>query len=412
MDGNDGGFVEKEISQRNEIISIFNKLRLNRKEVRLENSDLKFSLKGFITKADPSVLGLFYDGFPDFVPLKKVKICFDFTNNFYSSEATTVRLVNTSLRNIELTLPDKLYFHPIRKHERVEGLEDLKVFIANVESSELTRQSTINLSELPATLRGIYLELQNEKPDVKKIIKMVGEELSRFSNRFRVNLFKDLSKITPIENVVNIYKKTFWVGDTDNLTSYVHLGEKYGVVGYEKYFELMNKKPNPQVLEQIRQSYISKGIVSYAMVPITIGDRVFGVIEVSVPDDPKYKPLSIYEIFYIKGLADILGEVIVKTQGVTGGTDVIFNAVDISMGGILAHTKNVYITHYLKENSVVILTLKYDDESINVKSRVVRYHYLPGENAGLNVAFEFYIDDDTTRQKLSNLIRALSKVEK
>lgn len=404
--------MEKEISQRNEIISMFNKLRLSRKEVRLEHNDLKFKLKGFITKADPSVLSVFYDGSPSFIPLKGIRVCFDFTNNFYSSEETSVRIVNTGLRNIEFNLPDKLYFHPVRKHERIEGLEEIKVYIKNIETSELTKSTSVNLAELPATLRSIYLELQTEKPDVKKIIKMVGEELARFSNRFRINLFKDLSKLTPIENVVNVYKKTFWVGDTDNLTSYVHLGEKYGVIGYEKYFELVNKKTNPQVLEQIRQSYIEKGIISYAMVPIIIGDRVFGVIEVSVPNDPKYKPLSIYEIFYIKGLADILGEVIVRTQGTVENADVLFTVVDLSMGGVLANTKNVYVTHFIKENTVVILTLKYHEEEINLKARVVRYHYISGENAGLNVAFEFYIDDDKTRQQLSSLIKRIASFSK
>ncbi len=404
--------MEKEINQRNEIVSLFNKLRLNRVKVRLENEEKKFSLPAFITKADPSLIGLFYDGMPEFLPLKNVKICFDLNNNFYSSEPVSIRLINTSLRNVEINLPERLLFHSVRKYPRISGFEEIRVFIKNIETTEVTKTPVVNLAELPATLRSIYLEVQNEKPDVKKVIKMIGEELSRFSNRFRINLFKDVSKLTPIENVVNIYKKTFWVGDTDNLTSYVHLGEKYGVVGYEKYFEIVGKKVNPQVLEQIRQTYVSKGIMSYCMVPIIIGDRVFGVIEVSVPNDPKYKILSIYEIFYIKGLADIVGEVIVKTQSTSESSDVLFSVVDLSMGGILANTRNVYITHYIKENSVVVLSLKYKDKLLNIKSRVVRYHYISGENAGLNVAFEFFIDDEETRQELSNLIKTLSKVEK
>ncbi|MEJ5283703.1 MAG: PilZ domain-containing protein [Brevinematales bacterium] len=404
--------MEKEIAQRNEIVSLFNKLRLNRVKVKLENEEKKFSLEAFITKADPSLLGLFYDDVPEIIPIKNVKISFDLNNNFYNSENVMVRLVNVPLKSIEVNLPEKLFFHSVRKYPRIEGLDEIKVFIKNIETTEVSKQTSVNLAELPATLRGIYLEVQNEKPDIKKIIKMIGEELSRFSNRFKINLFKDLSKLTPIENVVNIYKKTFWIGDTENLSNYVHLGEKYGVVGYEKYFDLIGKKVNPQVLEQIRQTYISKGIISYAMVPIIIGDRVFGVIEVSVPNDPKYKQLSIYEIFYIKGLADIVGEVIVKTQSTSENADVMFNVIDLSMGGILANTKNVYITHYIKENSVVVLSINYKEKTINIKSRVVRYHYVSGDNAGLNVAFEFYIDDEETKAELSALIKTLSKKEK
>ncbi len=401
--------MEKEINQRNEIVSLLNKLRLNRVKVKLENEEKKFNLEGYITKADPSIVGFFYDNIPDFVAIKNVTICFEMNNNFYNSEPVMMRIVNIPLKSIEINLPEKIYYHSVRKYPRIEGLDEVKVYIKNIETTEISKQSVVNLAELPATLRSIYLEVQNEKPDIKKIIKMVGEELSRFSNRFRINLFKDLSKLTPIENVVNIYKKTFWVGDTENLSSYVHLGEKYGVVGYEKYFEIIGKKVNPQVLEQIRQSYISKGIISYAMVPIIIGERVFGVIEVSVPNDPKFKQLSIYEIFYIKGLADIVGEVIVKTQSTTENADVMFSVIDLSLGGMLANTKNVYITHYIKENTVVILSINHNDKTIYVKSRVVRYNYVSGDNAGLNVAFEFYIDDENTKSELSALIKSLSK---
>lgn len=400
--------MEKEIQQRNEIIALLNNIRLKHLPVTLMDNDKKYVINGFITRADTNSFAVFFDRLPDLLPVKNIKITFDYNRSFYSSSATNVKLLNMSLKSLEVSLPEKLYYHSIRKFNRFRIPEDLEFNIKRIETST-PETSSINVDELPATLRNIYLELQVENPDIKKIIGMIGEELSKYSNRFRINLFKELDKLSPLEKVVNIYKKTFWVGDTENLNNYVHLGDKYSIIGYEKYFELIGKKTSPDILEQIRQSYISRGIASYAMVPIIVGDRVVGIIEVSVPDDLKYKKLTIYEIFYIKGLADILGEVVVKSHGEVHNANLNFKVVDLSIGGILANTKNIYLTHSIKENNIVLVNLKAENKEIDIPSRVVRYHYMPGDNAGLNVAFEFIYDDESKKLELSNLLKKYAK---
>lgn len=397
------------MTQRNEIVALLNNIRLKHLTVALREKERKFSTSGFVTKADTNSISIFFEQIPDFVPLKNLKLSFDYNRNFYSSITTNVKQLNIPLKNIEILLPEKLFYHSIRKFTRVDVAEILQFNIKKVESKSQEGNININVDELPATLRNIYLELQVESPDLKKIIGMIGDELSRYTNRFRINLFKDMSNLSPIEKVVNIYKKTFWIGDTDNLNNYLHLGDKYSIIGYEKYFELIKKAMAPDILEQIRQNYISKGIDSYAMVPIIVGERVVGVIEVSVPNDPAYKKLTIYEIFYIKGLADILGEVIVKSQGEVQNANTNFKVVDVSIGGILANTKNIYLTHSIKENNIVLVNLKADDKNLDIPSRVVRYHYMPGENAGLNVAFEFIYDEDSKKNDLSNLIKKYVK---
>lgn len=401
--------MEKEITQRNEIVAILNNMRLKHLAVSLKEKERKFNLSGFITRADTNAIAVFFDKIPEIVPLKNLRICFDYNRNFYASSETTLRMLNASIKSVEISVPDKIIYHSVRRHARIEVPDQVLLNIKKVETTTLEAASSINVDELPATLRSIYLELQGETPDLKKIIGMIGDELSRYSNRFKINLFKDLNNLTPIEKVVNIYKKTFWIGDTDNLNNYIHLGDKYSIIGYEKYFDMIKKTMSPSVLEQIRQSYISRGINSYAMVPIIVGDRVVGVIEVSIPDDPKFKKLTIYEIFYIKGLADILGEVIVKSQTATTNLDSNFKVIDISLGGSLANTKNLYLTHTIKENSIVVVELMTEDKTFEVRSRVVRYNYIPGENAGLNVAFEFIIENDAKKTELETMIKKFLK---
>lgn len=401
--------MEKEITQRNEIVAILNNMRLKHLGVSLKEKEKKFNLGGFITRADTNAIAVFFDKIPDIIPLKNLRICFDYNRNFYASSEATLRMLNVSIKSVEISVPDKIVYHSVRRHARIEVPDEVLLNIKKVETTALEAASNINVDELPATLRSIYLELQGETPDLKKIIGMIGDELSRYSNRFKINLFKDLNNLTPIEKVVNIYKKTFWIGDTDNLNNYIHLGDKYSIIGYEKYFDMIKKTMSPSVLEQIRQSYISRGINSYAMVPIIVGDRVVGVIEVSIPDDPKFKKLTIYEIFYIKGLADILGEVIVKSQTSTTSVDSNFKVIDISLGGALANTKNLYLTHTIKENSIVVVELMTEERSFEVRSRVVRYNYIPGENAGLNVAFEFIIENDTKKSELESMIKKFLK---
>ncbi len=401
--------MEKEILQRNEIVALLNNIRLKHLSVSIIEKEKEFLITGFITKADTNSISIFFEQTPDYMPLKNLKVTFDYNRNFYTSESAGLKQLNLPIKNIEIYLPEKFYYHPIRKFARVDISDSLQFNIKKIESKASDGGQNINIDELPATLRNIYMELQVEKPDIKKIVGMVGEELKRYSNRFRINLFKDMSALSPIEKVVSTFKKTFWIGDTDNLNNYLHLGDKYSIIGYEKYFDLVKKTAAPEILEQIRQNYLSKGITSYAMVPIIVGERVVGVIEVSVPNEPSYKNLSIYEIFYIKGLADILGEIIVKGQGETDSTNANFKVMDLSVGGILANTKNVYLTHSIKENNIVMVNIKTDNKEIDIPSRVVRYHYMPGDNAGLNVAFEFIFDEDDKKTDLLAIIKKYVK---
>jgi hypothetical protein len=402
--------VEKEIIQRNEIVALLNNLRLKHLSVTIMGKNEDFIISGFITKADTNSISIFFEHVPLFMPLKDLVVTFDYNKNFYTSEATSLKQLNLPIKNIEIYLPEKIYYHPIRKFARIDKFNSIQFNIKKIESNMPDASQGINIDELPATLRNIYMELQVESPDIKKIVGMIGEELKRYSNRFRINLFKDIKNLSPIEKVVNTYKKTFWIGDTDNLNNYLHLGDKYSIIGYEKYFDMVKKTSAPEVLEQIRQNYIAKGITSYAMVPIIVGERVVGVIEVSVPTEPVYKKLSIYEIFYIKGLADILGEIIVKSQGITESADVNFKVIDLSVGGILANTKNLYLTHSIKENNIVLVNLKADNKELDIPSRVVRYHYMPGDNAGLNVAFEFIYDEDAKKNDLASIIKKYVKL--
>ncbi len=401
--------MEKEIIQRNEIVSLLNNLRLKHLEVSIREKSRKFNLNGFITRADTNSITVFFDSISDIVPIKNLKVCFDYNRNFYTSSETSIRLLNLTLKSIEVLIPEILYFHAIRKFARVGIPDQIQISIKKIETIANETSANMNIDELPVSLRNIYMELKQETPDMKKVISMIGDELGHYSNRFKINLFKDLTSLSPIEKVVNSYKKTFWINDTDNLNNYIHIGDKYSVIGYEKYFELINKTMSPEILEKIRQNYISRGINSYAMVPILIGNNIIGVIEVSVPADPKFKALSISELFYIKGLADVLGEVVVKSKGGLPDSNASLNLLDISIGGILANTNNVYLTHSIKENSIVVLNILVDKKEIEARARVIRYHYLKGDNGGLNIAFEFLIDDEPIKNELSSIIKKYLK---
>lgn len=397
--------MENKINKKNEIVNIFNNLRLKHVVVKV-NHDSQLVLNGFITKADSNYISIYFESVPDVLPLKKLSISFELNGYFYNTEILSLRALNIPLKSLELHMSEVLYIHSMRKFTRVDlPTGKAQVFISQIEDTEKKPSAGINVDELPATLKKIYLELTEDEPDLKKIIGMIGEELGRFSNRFKINLFKEVNTLNPLEKVVFTYKKTFWISDTQNLSNYVHLRDKYNIIGYEKYFEMIQKSLSPDTLEQVRNSYLSKAIGSYCMVPILIGDRVSGVIEVSVPsENDKFKSLTIYDIFYIKGLADILAEVVVKSK-VGKMQENNFEISDISIGGVLAETKNIYLARSLKEDSIVKLTLKLDEKSIEVTARIVRYDYIPGKNAGLNVAFEFVALGESQKAGVGHFIR-------
>ncbi len=401
--------MEKEVIKKNEIVALFNHLRLKHIAVKIKDNSENLILNGFITKSDASYMSVYFENIPDSISLKQLKVSFEYNRNFYTSDNTEIKLLNIPMKNVELNIPDKLNFHLLRKFTRVNlPPEVMRINITGIESGSSQVSQNINIEELPGNLKNIYIELLEDKPDLKKIVTMIGNELSRFTNRFKTNIFKDVNSLSPLEKVVQYYKKTFWISDTDNLNNYVHLGGKYNMIGYEKYFELVKKTLSPDILEQIRNNYLSRSISSYCMVPVLIGDRVVGVIEVSVPEDPKYKKLTIYDIFYIKGMADILAEVVVKSKTFTEDSSE-FEIIDVSMGGILASTKNIYLPRSYAENAILNMQLKLDDAEVNTTARVVRYEYIPGENAGLNVAFEFIGIGDDAKTEVGKFIRKYMK---
>lgn len=401
--------MEKEVIKKNEVVALLNHLRLKHIAVRVKDEKESILVNGFITKSDNNYLSIYFETIPDIINLKNLKLSFEYNRNFYTSDKTEIKLLNIPLKNIELNIPEKLSFHLLRKFTRVNiPSEVIALNITGLESGSSPITQNINIEELPGNLKSIYVELLEEKPDLKKIVTMIGNELSRFTNRFKTNIFKDLNSLSPLEKVVQYYKKTFWISDTDNLNNYVHLGGKYNMIGYEKYFELVKKTLSPEILEQIRHNYISRNITSYCMVPVLIGDRVVGVIEVSVPEDAKYKKLTIYDIFYIKGMADILAEVVVKSKAFSE-EEGEFEVIDVSMGGILASTKNIYLPRSYAENAIVNLQLKLESNEVKTTARVVRYEYIPGENAGLNVAFEFLGIGEEAKTEIGKFIRKYMK---
>lgn len=401
--------MEKEIVQKNEIVTILNHMRLKHLGISLRDKDQKITLNCFISRVDANSVTVIFDKIPDIIPIKNLIMLFEYNKNYYSTSETALRILNLPLKSMELINVDKMFYHPMRKYTRVDVPESIEIMIKSVENPG-QEQHAINIDELPATLRNIYMELKGTNPDIKKIITMIGEELTRFTTRYRINVFKDASSLLPLEKVVSFYKKTFWIEDTDNLNNYIHLRDKYNVIGYEKYFELAKKQLSPDILEEVRTNYLSRSIGSYAMVPIVVGEKVMGVIEVTVPNESGMKKLSVYEIFYIKGLADIMGEVLVKAKSGSSGEYSQFNIIDISLGGLLANTSNVYLAHNIKENSIVNLGLRFEEKEMEIRSKVVRYHYIPGEAGGLNIAFEFIIPDESVKVEIGNLIRKFLKI--
>ncbi|QJR22264.1 hypothetical protein BREVNS_1514 [Brevinematales bacterium NS] len=405
--------MDKEIAQKNEIINLYNHARIKRIGVTLEESKSKVHITGFVTRVDMNTVNLFFDKEPSLLPIQNVILSFEYNKNFYYSSPTTVRLYNFQLRSIEVLLPNSVWYHPVRRFSRYSPKtpELLRVFIKKIETKP--QESTqVNISELPDTLRAIYLALKEENPDLKKILSMVGEEIKRFSHQFKINIFKNLDQISPLERVVYTYKKPFWIADTENIPNYLHIGEKFGVIGYEKYFEMIKKKMAPDVLDKIRQTYISRGILSYLLLPILIGDKVVGAIEITVPRDGGRKELSIYDVFYIRSLADIIGEVLVKSYASSPeNKEEYLDVVDISLGGISVVNKNMYLMHTIKENTILKLGIQYKDMELEVRARVIRTNYIPGENAGVSMAMEFLGLEEDGRQLLSKIIKESEKGE-
>jgi len=403
--------MDKEISQKNEIINLYNHARIKRISVTLQEKKTKFHLMGFFTRVDMNTVTLFFDKEPAVLPIQNVMLSFEYNKNFYYSSPTTLRLYNFQLRAIEVLLPSTVWYHPVRRFSRymVKNPDLVRVSIKKIETKP---QETVqvNISELPENLRVIYLALKEDNPDLKKILAMVGEEIKRFSPQFKINIFKNLEQISPLEKVVYTYKKPFWISNTENMPNYLHIGEKFGVIGYEKYFEMIGKKMAPDLLDKIRQTYVSRGILSYLLLPILIGDKVVGAIEITVPREGGKKELSIYDVFYIRSLADIIGEVLVKSYASapeSKGEEL--EVVDLSLGGISVVNKNMYLMHTIKENVILKLAIRYKDMELEVRARVIRTNYIPGENAGVNMAMEFLGLEEDGRQLLSKIIRESEK---
>lgn len=126
--------MEKEITQRNEIVALLNNIRLKHLSVSIKEKDKDFMITGFITKADTNSISLFFEQMPEYIPLKNLRISFDYNRNFYTSDDANVKQLNLPVKNIEIYLPEKFFYHPIRKFTRVDISDALMFNIKKVET--------------------------------------------------------------------------------------------------------------------------------------------------------------------------------------------------------------------------------------------------------------------------------------
>jgi|GEM_PF-1674795 len=317
---------------------------------------------------------------------KSLDISFEFNKEPYHFRGEVVK---TSSKEVVLLVPSQIEIWTPRRHDRTFCYG--KVFCAlniirNLSDSELSK-----MSSLPTSLTPIYRELRKESPTVPLIIKMVKDELTKLGDKSDLLIHKQGENLPLPVVVISRYKKPLLLEDTQNYESYFkkYLGDE--IIPFGKFMEDL-KWDDDKIKAEVQKfiSYFAQhNIRSIVFVPVFLFESIAGHIWVGTLLNKVSKILTPRDVFYIKSMADIISEALVKFKlfSLGSGEEYPLPVYDISLGGMKFEVEQ-YLAKFLDVETKLKLYIKLNDgKTITTFGKVIR---LEEEDGKLFAAVEFY----------------------
>lgn len=250
----------------------------------------------------------------------------------------------------------------------------------------------VNVSTAPPRLAPIFFELQRDIPDIRKILLMIGNELKTICPNTEIKLHKDGERLAEEVQLVQRFKKPFWISDTTNVKDFIKDIVSNDIFNYSLFFKEMKSTgaDDQQVGAEIvhrQKRYAEAGIASIIVVPIRMFESVIGHISL-VSLMPVIRNFRISDVYYVMALADIVSEALAKARLFKLDTGASFDipVINIGSGGAYLAVNSQYIIKFLNVRMRLGLDLNIMNRVIETVSEIRRIDF-SGDAA--NVALRF-----------------------
>lgn len=293
---------------------------------------------------------------------KKLHFSFFYLNKYHYF---TTEMIDADKKNLIIKMPKQIYIHYRRKDKRYKiEKDDIKcnLKIINVSGEE---RETRKIKKIFNNIEFVYKELDQDKPDFTKIVKLIAENNKNFCNDFKI--------IIPIFNLQNkavipflsIYKKPFLVNNTLNKDAYLDEERQENLVTMKDFISYLSRQGNKNISDEVNKLidfYKKEEIYSILYIPVVVLGEVFGVLRIANTFSRKIR-IDINDVSYFQSIGSIFNELIIKNKLNSLKDDSLKIEVDdISVSGIGMLIDDNAFSSYLKQNTRLKVFLEYHNK--------------------------------------------------
>ena len=332
---------------------------------------------------------------------RRCRISFNFLNTYYEFE---VNLYKVEKDYLYLYLPLNIQYTSKRKYPRFypENLyANLNVLFNNLFSEKEYEQ--IFLQNYPKIIQ----EFQSDLPNLGIILRIILEEIQKISPNYFIYIL-DKNKKQESWHIKQMFsiKKTIFIDNTDDLTSYYHPINSSILTNFERIHKNMLKTlSNEDVIkffENIQNQDIREQKNSYIISPIFCFDNIIGYIylETSYIERKRiFLDDAIKVAILSKILSYTLNRIIFYQSYYKESRAQVKN---VSLSGILIKINSKTIYNFLIDNDLLKIELEIMNQILHFKGIITRM-FTVSEN-DFNIAIEFYEYIDDSFKLLENYV--------
>ncbi|MDD5067366.1 MAG: PilZ domain-containing protein [bacterium] len=284
---------------------------------------------------------------------KTVTIFFYYLDKLYYFNSEVVKAQN---KKIYLKIPKEIVIRVKRKTKRYNIKNYNLTCNIKLISSTLNRNITRQIKYAGMNLEAIYKELEEEKPDLPKIITLI--------NNHKNDVFDALKIVLPVEklanqvviNFIKTYNKPFLLNNGLEEKSYFVNPFPEQVLTYKNYFDLLKQSDKQEVdtdkiVKTLVETSQKSQVYSVLYMPIIISKKVFGIIEVTNTVSSR-REFDLNAIDYFTTISAILTEVIIKNKlNSIDESALNIKVLDLSLSGIGIEIEDLILINYLTMQS-------------------------------------------------------------
>ncbi|MDH5719330.1 MAG: hypothetical protein OEZ13_01795 [Spirochaetia bacterium] len=354
------------------IQNLFFLIKGKNQNIQIIYSDLIY--QGKVTKIEPEYIKIYAPGFKLGIERKAI-LSVEVMNRYYSLE---VFIDEVDEYDIFVNFPSEMKYLERRLYKRT-SFDDLFARFITLYSPFM--QTAHEEKILETRYRHFLQEITSDNPNLNVLFQLLISQIHEITSEFSINLFyeKDKDNLSIQEKKLIETGQSFFISNTAKIESYVEAETSAPDINFSEEFEKMKKEKSKkealEYFEEIKKKDLENFLVSYAMVPFTLLNKIIGYIRIETNQFEKHMITSL-QLSSIKTVADIFSYAITKlriSKSHFNADAIKTQVVNISMNGLLMEIDDQVLYEYLKTHKRIKIMLPILGEELELYGEIVRY---------------------------------------